>query len=179
MFEDAKKRMGFKNEASYKAALKATYRQEAGAKAQITVQSISSVKELDTLMTKSSYETVIVNSHAYLNKRALIIGNEDLTPDDLERIVGAGKHAPKKFFFYGCNSAKTGFAGDVAARLPNSEVTGSSNEIRQTSKLEKNQLTIQEDRRFNQTFKKGGTVVDDARKVDLNSSSAISRDEFR
>jgi RHS repeat-associated protein len=180
MFADAKKRMGFTDEASYQAALRATYRQEAGSKAIISVQRVNNVKQLGKLL-KGSYQTVVINSHAYLNKKALIIGNDDLTPDDLEAMTDHGKKAPKKFFFYGCNSAKTGFAGDVAGRLPKSEITGSTSELRQSFTYdEKTKVrSIQEDRRYNTTYKQGGAVEIDSRKVDLKNTPAISREDFR
>jgi RHS repeat-associated protein len=177
MFADAKARLGYETEASYRAALAKTYREEAGPNASIIVRSIGSKKDLKTLMKSSSYETVVFDSHAYLNKPKLIIGNDELSPEDLKSIVSSAKSAPKKFFFYGCKSAKTGFAGQVSGLLPNAEVTGSINEIRQsTDEVTKDgkviEKTLFEDRSSNRTFK-GGVDKTEDKTIDNKSGAPL------
>jgi hypothetical protein len=168
--------MGIPTRQDYHAALKAAYAQEAGANAQVSFQNLNSWKDLKRVMAGSSFDVVIVDTHAFGNAKALFMG-EDKTLDEidvagLERAFKGAKKVPGEIFFYGCNTGgQGGLASDLSGRFPDSEVTGASSVIQQTvdKKYHDNKPTIykiNENRDYNRTFK-GGAMTKDARTVNI------------
>ena len=180
MFEDFQRTTKINDRAMYEKALKAAYKQEAGDNADITIRHIESKKDLEKALKGSSYANIVINSHGYLNKKGLILGlgkEGDVTPEDLARSVSGAKTAPQRIHIYGCNTAKTGFASDLSGRLTGTEITGSTGEIAQDYKFHTkggkiSDVSIQENRDYNQTYR-GGEVINDARKVDLNDATPL------
>ncbi len=178
MYEDFRSRTGV-SRAAYEKALKGAYepeRRAAGENAEIIVKYVESKKELERTFKGSSYNSVIFDTHAYLNQKGLILKAvdentvEDVRPEDLQSMVEGAKTAPKAMYFYGCNTSKTGFARDVSERLGSTEVTGSANEISQgySGSARGGNFSIQETRDYNVTYS-GGQETKDARKVDVNN----------
>ena len=79
----------------------------------------------------------------------------------MQDAVAGAKNAPKKMFFYGCDTAKT--------HLKNTEVTGSANEIAQDYSGVGKNFSLKENRNYNVTYSKG-SETHDARKIDPNSA---------
>ena len=180
MYEDMHKRTGI-GRGAYEKALQGAYEAErlkAGNNARIVVKYVESKKELESTFKGSSYDTVIFNTHAYLNIKGLILKAtdethvEDVNPEELQRMVTGAKTAPKSLYFYGCNTAETGFAGDVSERLSGTQVTGASQEIAQNYKgsERRGNFSLQENRDYNVTYS-GGKEIKNARKIDANDWS--------
>jgi RHS repeat-associated protein len=175
MYENFKKEVrGNPSKAEYEAALKASYAQEIGS-SQVVVKNIESKEDLEKVLKNSAYTQLIVNSHGYLNYKAIRLGKDShVSPDDLERYFGGAKSVPEKMYFYGCNTAKTGFASDLSARFNKTEVTGATEIIKpryswQTKGNKITNYSIQENRNYNKTFVNAGETYD-ARKVDINNA---------
>lgn len=181
MFEDIHRRTGV-DRPTYEKALKGTYeaeRKAAGQNAKIIVKYVGTKKELRATFKNSTYAAAIVDSHAYLNQKGLILSAtdenhvEDVSPEELQDILAGAKQAPKKLYFYGCNTSKTGFAKDVSQRMgSDTEVTGSANEISQGFKGSQagGNFSLEENRDYNVTYS-GGEEKSDARKVDASNFS--------
>jgi RHS repeat-associated protein len=181
MFKDAQERMKIPNRAAYHAALRAAYQQEAGPNAEVVFRNLGSWKELGSGLKGASFDTVIVNTHAFGNDKTMFLGEgktyDEVNVDQLERFLKGAKTVPKHVFFYGCNTAKSGLAADLSGRLPNSEITGASETIKQTADMKwkdtkkgrETSYTIKENRDYNLTYK-GGKKIKDARTVDVNNA---------
>jgi RHS repeat-associated protein len=182
MYEDFQQRTGV-SRAAYEKALQGAYEPErlkAGKDAQIVVKYVQTKKELEHTIKGSAYAGMVFNTHAYLNLKGggLILSAtdenhvEDIKAEDLQAMIGTAKTAPKTMYFYGCNTAKTGFAGEVSKRLEGTEVTGSSNEIAQdyARSARRGNFSLQENRDYNVTYS-GGQEISNARKVDANNWS--------
>jgi RHS repeat-associated protein len=177
MFEDIHQRTGV-SRANYENALKKAYepeRQQAGQNAQVVVKYIDSKAALKKAFAGSSYNSVIFDTHAYLNKQGIILKAidentvEDVSAADMQDALAGAKNAPKKMFFYGCDTAKTHFARDVSKLLKDTEVIGSANEIAQDYSGSGKNFSLKENRNYNITYSKG-QETHDARKVDPNSA---------
>ena len=86
--------------------------------------------DLKDIFRGSSFDVVIYNGHASPKKKELTPGgNVTITPDDLRDAKAGATKAPRKFFTYGCNSAKSGFARVASERMRETEVIGASTRI--------------------------------------------------
>jgi RHS repeat-associated protein len=168
MLKDATTRMKIADKAAYEKALESTYQPEAGANADIRVKHIGSWKELGSLLKGNTFDTVIINTHAYGNHQSLFMGeNENLDEVDvkgLEQLFGGAKKPPGKIFFYGCNTATSGLAGQLSKNMPETAVTGATTVIKQhadfKNRRNRAEATVRENRDYNATFVKGEKVFD-------------------
>ena len=183
MFTDAQSRMQIPNRAAYHKSLAATYQPEAGENAEIIVRNLESWKDLAAVLKGSSFDAVIVNTHAYGNDKAMFMGEDktydSLHIDKLEKFLRGAKSVPKHIFFYGCNTANSGLASDLSGRFPDIEVTGTSSVIQQKVHIKtKNDkpvaYNISENRDYNLTFK-GGNKTKDARTVTIDPNAPLPR----
>jgi hypothetical protein len=159
--------------AYFEQALKNSYRQEGGDNAEYVAVEISSKTkdDFEKLFKGSSYDTVVYDGHGSGKTKIILPEGKlgSLTPEDIEGAFKGAKSKPKKLFFYGCNTAKSGFARDLADRLPGTEVTGSGARIAPYYHYGE-QPTIDEDRDHNITFKKGEEPKD-VRKIDVTTAT--------
>jgi RHS repeat-associated protein len=152
--------------------LKATYAQEGGKNAEYVVVDISKMSkdEFKKFFKDSSYDVAVYDGHGSSNKKQKMILPEGklgyLTPDDLAEAVHGAKSAPKQFYFYGCNTAASGFARQLSEDLPDTDITGSGARIAPYY-THGQRPTVTEDRDHNITFK-GGKETKDVRKVNAN-----------
>lgn len=89
-----------------------------------------------------------------------------ITPDELAEWSSLAESKPRKFFFYGCNTAKSGFVRDLSEMVARSEVTGTGNRVAPYD-THGSHRTIAGDRDHHITFK-GGNEINNVRKVDIN-----------
>jgi hypothetical protein len=159
-----------KDRAYFEQALKNAYREEGGENAEYTVVNISSKTkdDFEKLFKGSSYDTVVYDGHGSNIKKIILPEGKlgMLKPADFEEALKGAASKPKQMFFYGCSTAKSGFARELADLEPGMKVTGSGNRIAPYYTYGK-QPTITEDRDHNITFEKGKDPVD-VRKIEPN-----------
>lgn len=173
MFEDFAKVTRNHNRTSYEQVLKAGYKEEAGDNAEITVRrlSLKNREDLADLFKGQSYDVIIYNGHGGTRTKEIFPGNQvALSPQDIRSALGNAKTPPKKMYFYGCNTAKSGFVRVLSELLPNTAVTGTGNKIAvdyrwQETRRGRSNFQILENRDHNITFERG-QETHNVRKVD-------------
>jgi RHS repeat-associated protein len=157
----------------FEQALKSSYQKEGGADADYVVVEISSKTkdDMEKLFKGSSFDTVVYDGHGSGKTKVLLPEGKlgSITPTELADWSSQAKSKPKKFFFYGCNTAKSGFARVLSEKLPGTEVTGSGARIAPYYTYGKHP-SITEDRDHNITFQDGKETLD-VRKVDINNAT--------
>src|SRR5690349_10620272 len=110
--------------------------------------------QFNKLFKGSTYDVVVYDGHGSGKQKIILPEGKlgALTPDDIAEAVKGAKSGPKQFYFYGCNTAASGFARQLSEDLPDTEITGSGNRIAPWYSHGKNP-TITEDRDHNITFK--------------------------
>ncbi len=172
-YQDFAQHSGKSSRAVFEKALKASYQQEGGADAEYVVVEISSKskEDMEKLFKGSSFDTVVYDGHGSGKGKLLLPEGKlgTITPDELAEWSSLAESKPKKFFFYGCNTAKSGFARDLSEKVSGSEVTGTGNRVAPYYTYGSHP-TITEDRDHNITFK-GGNEINNVRKIDINSAT--------
>ena len=160
--------------------------QEAGQNAQVVFRQLNSWNDLGGSLKGSSFDTVIINTHAFGNDKTMFLGEkktyDEMNIDRLERFLKGSKTLPKHMFFYGCNTATSGLAGDLSGRFPDTEITGATETIQQTVDKKMHQekgkeiwtYKINENRDYNKTFK-GGNMIHNARQVKIDPNAGLPR----
>ena len=172
-FTDFAEHTHHNSRAEFENALKAAYREEGGQNAEYVAVDISKMTQdqFKKFFKGSSYDVVVYDGHGSGRQKIILPEGRlgSLKPEDLEEAFSGAKSAPKKLFFYGCNTAASGFARALSEGLPETEITGSGNRIAPYYTYGKHP-TITEDRDHNITFK-GGEEIRDVRKIDVNSAT--------
>jgi RHS repeat-associated protein len=174
MYTDQGRKSGL-SRAAYENLLRQTYQAEAGPNATVVVKALK-LKEsgdLAGVFKGGSYDAVIYNGHAGMGKELFPGGDVRLTPQDIHDALSEAKVSPKKFFFYGCNTEKSGFVRVLSELRPNSEVTGTGNYVAQNIAWDggpkgRTNYRVVEDRDHNITYK-GGKETHNVRKVDIKA----------
>jgi hypothetical protein len=174
-FADYMKMTGHKNRAEFEKTLGASYAEEGGSGAQVTVKrlDLKDKSDLDDFFKGTSYDVVVYDGHGSSKAKQILPGGKVVvTPEDLQSALAGAKTAPKKMFLYGCNTAKSGFARSLSELLPNTAITGTGNRIAPYYGWEgtrgggKTNIHIDEDRTHNITFERGRETRD-VRKIDM------------
>ena len=118
------------------------------------------------------YDVIVYNGHSGSSNKEIFPGGDlRLTPKDIHEALTEAKLSPSKVFLYGCNTEASGFVRVLSELRPNTEVTGSGNEIAQRVEWDEGRngtrrnFRINEDRDHNITYK-GGKETLNVRKVD-------------
>ena len=172
-FQDFATHTHHRSRREFEQALKTSYRKEGGDNSEYVVVEISSKTkdDLENVFKGSAYDVMVYDGHGSGKHKIILPEGKlgSLTPEDLADALKGAQSKPKKFFFYGCNTAKSGFARDLSERLPGTEITGSGSRIAPYYRYGKHP-TITEDRDHNITFK-GGEETEDVRKIDINKAT--------
>jgi len=164
----------FRPRADFEKQLADSYSPEAGANAKIIVKrlNLKDADDLQKVFNGSSYDVWVFDGHGSGKAKQIFPGGKVvLVPEDIEKAFAGAKAIPKKMYFYGCNSAKSGFARDVSQRLPNTAVIGAGARIAPWYQPSHGHLLIEEERNYNVTYK-GGAEIDDARKIKEDPTAA-------
>lgn len=155
----------------YAGALKRIYAQETGKGANVTVKNIESKEALQKALEGSTYDTIIFNTHGYSNTKAIQLGADtDITPADIAGYLSNNKQL-QNIYFYGCNTATSGFAETLSGQLTEVNITGTTGIVAQRFKRSsQNKYTGEENRDLNRTFL-NRKVTYDARIADTKNST--------
>jgi RHS repeat-associated protein len=178
-FQDFAKVTGNRDRRVFERALSASYGAEAGKGGQIVVErlNLKSGDDVKAIFKGKSYDVVVYTGHGMENRRELAPGSGvKITPEHLAEAFKGAEKAPEAVYFYGCNTAKNGFARQVSELMPGTAVTGASTKIAPDYAWDagprgsRSNLRITEDRSYNITYK-GGEETADARKVDIRNAT--------
>jgi RHS repeat-associated protein len=174
MYEHFRQQTGGQSRAAYENALRHTYKEEAGNNANIVVQRVDNIKEagdLTRIFQGGKYDVIVYNGHGGSRTKEIFpAGNLRITPQDIHDALTAAKITPKKMFFYGCNTAESGFVRVLSELQPKAEITGAGTRIGQGVEWDESRggrranFRVKEDRDHNIVFS-GGKETLNVRKV--------------
>ena len=153
------------NRTAYETALKTTYKEEAGDNANIVVKRIDNLKDAEDLtriFKEGKYEVIVYNGHGSGTKKQISPNkNVTITPQDIHDALKEAKLTPKKMFFYGCNTEKSGFVRVLSELQPKAEIVGAGARIAQgiewdiTPRGTRINFRVSEDRDHNIIYRNG------------------------